>query len=319
VLGRGNNLPERAFAVLKDAGNAGRAIVATVNRAYLAWICYSLISAAACVADPTMMGKPGQIDVMASGTAGKPANEGDAGNQGTLPRRKPGAGDAPADSTGGGGAKPDPRDAGDDASAAGATGAAGTGAAGTGGAGTGGSAGAAGATGAAGRTGAAGAAATDAGAPEVVPVSTNPCDRANWTFVASVVCTTGCASMTDSMKLPPNAIDGDAATRYTTGIGQGSKGPEVVILNFAKPVTLTGINLLSKNGDGPVGYVVEHSLDGANFSYFGSGAAGVGSDNLTVTFPATRMLALRITQTGVKPTNWWSIHELTVLGCVPAP
>ncbi|HEY2732065.1 MAG TPA: discoidin domain-containing protein [Polyangia bacterium] len=253
-----------------------------------------------------MTGKPGPIDVMTTGTAGKPANEGDAGNEGTLPRRQPGAAGARGDTTGAGGSKPDPTDA-----SAGATGAAGTGAAGTGG-----SAGAAGATG---QTGVAGAAATDAGAPEVVPVSTNPCDRATWTFVASVVCTTACASLADSLKLPANAIDGDAATRYTTGIGQGSKGPEVVILNFPKPVTLTGINLLSKNGDGPVGYVVEHSLDGANFLYFSSGAAGVGSDNLTVTFPATRMLALRITQTGVKPTNWWSIHELTVLGCAQAP
>ena len=262
-----------------------------------------------------MMGKPGQIDVMASGTAGKPANAGDAGNEGTLPRRQPDAAGAPGDASAAGDTRSDTSGAGDGASAAGAPGAAGA----TGGAGTGGSAGAAGATGAAGQTGAAGAAATDAGAPEVVPASTNPCDRASWTFVPSVVCTTACASMPDSMKLPANAIDGDAATRYTTGIGQGSNGPEVVILNFAKPVTLTGINLLSKNGDGPIGYVVEHSLDGANFLYFGSGAAGVGSDNLTVTFPATRMLALRITQTGVKPSNWWSIHELTVLGCAPAP
>jgi len=94
----------------------------------------------------------------------------------------------------------------------------------------------------------------------------------------------------------------------------------VVILTFPKPVTLAGINLLSKNGDGPMAYLVEWSTDGANFSFFNPSAAGAGSDNLTVTFPAaTKTLALRITQTGVKKTNWWSIHELTVTGCAAAP
>ena len=123
------------------------------------------------------------------------------------------------------------------------------------------------------------------------------------------------------MKLPANAIDGNAATRYTTGITQGSKGPELVILSFPKPVKLSGINLLSKKKAATARSrtSVEYSLDGANFSYSTPGAMGAGSDNLTVTFPApTKLLALRITQTGVKKTNWWSIHELTVLGCAAA-
>ena len=77
---------------------------------------------------------------------------------------------------------------------------------------------------------------------------------------------------------------------------------------------IAGLNLFTKGGDGPISYLVESSLDGANFAYFMPGAMGPGSDNLTVTFPApTKLLALRITQTGVKPTNWWSIHELNVL------
>ncbi len=175
--------------------------------------------------------------------------------------------------------------------------------------------------------GATGAAGADAGAndtgvsatPEVAP-PLDPCDHRTWTFTPSVVCTTACAAMPDATKLPANAIDGNTATRYTTGISQGSKGPEVVILTFPKAVTLKGINLVSKGGDGPLAYVVESSLDGANFSYFNPGAMGAGSDNLTVNFPApTKLVALRITQTGMKPTNWWSIHELTVLGCAAAP
>ena len=137
-------------------------------------------------------------------------------------------------------------------------------------------------------------------------------------FTANTVCTTACAAMTDANKLPANAIDGNTTTRYTTGASQ--KGTEVVILAFPKPVTLSGINLFTKNGDGPLAYLVEQSLDGANFSSFTPARLGAGSDNLTVTFPApTKVLALRISQTGVKPTNWWSIHELTVMGCTPAP
>ncbi|HEX4403531.1 MAG TPA: discoidin domain-containing protein, partial [Polyangia bacterium] len=151
------------------------------------------------------------------------------------------------------------------------------------------------------------------------PVLTDPCDHRTWTFTPSIVCTTACVAMADGQKLPANAIDGDTTTRYTTGISQGSKGPEIVILTFPQDVSLTGLNLFTKSGDGPITYVVESSLDGANFSYFVPSAAGPGSDNLTVTFPAaTKLRALRITQTGVKKTNWWSIHELTVKGCVAA-
>jgi hypothetical protein len=125
--------------------------------------------------------------------------------------------------------------------------------------------------------------------------------------------------MADAQKLPANAIDGDMTTRYTTGIKQGSKGPEVAILTFPKLVLLAGINLFTKNGDGPMSYLVEWSTDGANFSYFTPGVMGPGSDNLVIAFPTlTKLLSLRITQTGIK-NAWWSIHELTAIGCVAIP
>jgi hypothetical protein len=289
---------------------------------------FALVSAflAACVADPIKK-KPDTTG--AAGTTATPTGAAGTadptGSAGTI-ADPTGAAGAGGDPTGAAGAIVNPTGAaGMVADPMGAAGAAGMTVAT---AGSTGAAGAAGATGAAGTTGAAGA--VDAGAkdagvptnPEVTtpPPITDPCDHRTWVFTPSVVCTTTCATMADANKLPANAIDGNTATRYTTGITQGSKGPELAILTFPKPVTLSGINLFSKNGDGPIAYLVEFSLDGANFSFFNPNAAGAGSDNLTVTFPApTKVLALRITQTGVKPTNWWSIHELTVMGCAAAP
>jgi hypothetical protein len=291
----------------------------------------SFVGLLACVPSPVKKGDAGTINVMSGGDAAGATGTsptGDAGGSGSGSAGMIGgaAGGAAGDPIGGTAGDPSgTAGAGDqdDAGPAGATGSAGVGeagATGTAGAATNptGSAGAAG-----GSAGAAdgGADAHDAStATPDAPVTTDPCDHRTWIFTPSVVCTTACAAMTDAQKLPANAIDGDTTTRYTTGITQGSKGPEVVILSFPQNVTLTGLNLFTKSGDGPIAYLVESSLDGANFSYFIPSAAGPGSDNLTVTFPAaTKLRALRITQTGVKKTNWWSIHELTVEGCVAAP
>jgi hypothetical protein len=284
-----------------------------------------LASLAACVSDPVKKSKPGTMSVMtgAAGAAVDPSGSAGAGVADPTGAAGMGLVD-PAGASGTAGGAPDPSGAAgappDPAGSAGSSGAAGDGAAGTGTAGAGSAAGASGAAGATAGDASAPDAAVEAAPPPPPPPITDPCDHRAWTFTPSVVCTTTCAAMPDSMKLPANAIDGNTATRYTTGITQGSKGPEVAILTFPKPVTLTGINLVSKNGDGPISYLVEWSTDGANFSFFNPSAAGAGSDNLTVTFPAaTKALALRITQTGVKKTNWWSVHELTVAGCAAAP
>jgi hypothetical protein len=288
---------------------------------------FSLFGLSACVPSPVKKSDAGTISIMSGGAAGATGSAGatpagEAGDNGTAGGGL--AGGAPGGTAPGTAGAGDPDDAGE----AGAVGSAGVGDAGaTGTAGAGGNpAGGAGAAG--GGSGAAaggadgGADAHDAGTtlPDAPPAITDPCDHRTWTFTPSVVCTTACAAMADGQKLPANAIDGDTTTRYTTGISQGSKGPEIVILSFPQNVTLTGLNLFTKSGDGPMAYLVEWSLDAANFSYFMPSAAGPGSDNLTVTFPgATKLRAMRITQTGVKKTNWWSIHELTVKGCVATP
>jgi hypothetical protein len=144
----------------------------------------------------------------------------------------------------------------------------------------------------------------------------DPCNRSTWTFTASVVCPTcGVASQRE----PANAIDGNQATRYTSGIAQGSKGAETVTLSFRSPVTLTGARIVSAGGDGPSIYRFDWSTDRATFWTFEPPVTGPGTDDVTVTFPAPKTLvALRVTQLGLKPIAWWSIHELTVAGCKAA-
>jgi hypothetical protein len=155
-------------------------------------------------------------------------------------------------------------------------------------------------------------------APSPVAGGVDPCARRNWTFIPRFTCDTpACADVPASAKNPFNAIDGMPDTRYTSGRAQGSAGPETVVLQLPRPAALTGLTLLTTSGDGPTTYLAEYSSDGTTFRGFTPAVFGAGSETTSITFPATTMRAARVTQTGLKPTNWWSINELNVVGCVP--
>jgi hypothetical protein len=154
--------------------------------------------------------------------------------------------------------------------------------------------------------------------PPPVTAGPDPCARRNWTFIPKFLCDTpACQDVPASAKNPFNAIDGMPDTRYTTGRSQGSAGPENVVLQLPRLASLTGLTLLTTSGDGPATYLVEYSLDGTTFQGFEPAVFGAGSEATAISFPATTMLAVRATQTGVKTTNWWSINELDVVGCAP--
>jgi F5/8 type C domain len=244
------------------------------------------------------------------GTAGTVGGGGDAGATGL--------GGDPATGTGG-----DPTGAGGTGDTTGAAGAgiagstAAGGTAGSGGqAGSGGPAGAGGThTGGTGGGHAGGSGGSAAGGTGGTPAPVSPCNRTSWTFTPSVVCTTNCAGMADAQRLPSNAIDGDVNTRYTTGIKQGSAGPESVVLTFTAPVTISGVSLYAKaTTDAPNMYKVEYSTDGATFMAFAPPLAGPGLTTLLIPFAKTQLRAIRVTQTGVWP-HWWSVNEMTVVGC----
>lgn len=180
-------------------------------------------------------------------------------------------------------------------------------------AGSGGGTGSGGASGSGGATGSGGGSGSGGSGGSTV----NGCDRANWTFAVNVYCdTTNCTNIPASQKEPRYAVDGDAVSRYTSGRPQGSAGAETATLTFPRSVSLTGIKLFtSAPGDGPAAYRLDYATSGTNFAAFSPAIAGTGSDNLTINFPATTMQAIRVTQTGSKAAPWWSIHELTLLGC----
>lgn len=153
---------------------------------------------------------------------------------------------------------------------------------------------------------------------QYVEPSSGSCARKGWTISASVVCTAGaCLAEAPSMYQPPGAIDGDFSTRYTSGIAQGSQGPEAVTISFPGTVTASGVWLYTIGDDGPAAYLVEISTDGTTFEGLTPPATGPGAGNLTVMFATpVKMKALRVTQTGTKPLSWWSINEMNVLDCI---
>jgi hypothetical protein len=146
----------------------------------------------------------------------------------------------------------------------------------------------------------------------------DPCARANWTALAVPATNANPGS---------NAIDGMANTRFTTGQTQGAPAAdEFFRLNFPSLVTIDGVTLTTSSGnDYPRAYYVEYSTDGTTFMPVLDGdggtlnGAGAPDTPTVIVFPDPLTLeAVRIVQTGSSApmTSWWSIHELTVQGCV---
>jgi hypothetical protein len=169
-----------------------------------------------------------------------------------------------------------------------------TGSAGAVGAGAGGSGSTAGA--------ASGGSAGSGGAP------INPCDRTSWKATAS-------ESSVNPANPPALAIDGLAATRWSTGTAQ--VGGEWFLLDLgARAAHLTQLVLDSSGSpdDQPLTYKVEMSDDGKSYALV---CTGTGATMTVVKFVDTPARYIRITQTGSDPNaNWWSIQELT-LTCSP--
>lgn len=108
------------------------------------------------------------------------------------------------------------------------------------------------------------------------------------------------------------AVDDLIETRYDT------KTPQVpgmwVSVEFPSESLIAGIvlNSGSSRGDYPRGFQVETSLDGKTWSK--PVAMGKGTQALTsISFPATKAKAVRITQTDSASGSFWSIHELQVI------
>ncbi|WP_135550227.1 fibronectin type III domain-containing protein [Paenibacillus cymbidii] len=130
------------------------------------------------------------------------------------------------------------------------------------------------------------------------PTSGAALSRSGWTAAASA-----------TTYSPSLALDGNAATRWTTSRSQIPGLYYQVNMGSAK--TFNKLTLDSTGGsDFPASYEVYVSSDGTNWGT--AVASGTGSGNIqTVTFPIQTASYIKVVLTGTKA-NWWSIYEFNV-------
>jgi len=107
-----------------------------------------------------------------------------------------------------------------------------------------------------------------------------------------------------------NALDGNAATRWSTGTAMTSGMSFLVDMKAAKTFDEVKLDAGGAN-DYPRGYQVFVSNDGASFGTAVASGTGAGV-TVTSKFPAQTARYIKIVLTG-GATGWWSISEFNVL------
>jgi hypothetical protein len=125
-------------------------------------------------------------------------------------------------------------------------------------------------------------------------------DRTGWSITASA--TAGGAVA--------NAVDGNPATRWSTGTTQ--TGGEFFRVDMGRVNTIYQIDLMTGGGDYPGTYKLELSVDGTNWGSPITSGTGL-SKITTLTFSPQAARYVRITQTGTL-SAWWSINEFNIYG-----
>jgi hypothetical protein len=141
--------------------------------------------------------------------------------------------------------------------------------------------------------------------PTSTPAPEPPLPRSGWIASASSspdqVCCAG--------DVPARAIDGMAATRWSSGVAQ--QDGQWFQVDMAAPQTFSQVVLDAgfSSEDYPRGYAVYVSNDGTNWD--SPVATGSGSPFTIITFPTQTARYMRIVQTGTTG-DWWSIYEMHV-------
>jgi hypothetical protein len=229
-----------------------------------------------------------------SGVGGQPALSGDAGSPAPLTGEAGSGGPAVGSGTGGAGVGAGVGGVGA-SGGAGVAGGAGVGAAGAGEPSKDSGVGAA-------PDGGAGSGAVDA-APEAPPLL--PYATTGWKPSASV-------TAAGDANLPPNVIDGNISTRWTTGRNQTGTEWFLVDLGKALPVGRVVLDDSTNPADYPAAYTLEVSTDGTTFTKETTGAGMTVTD---IRFTQVSARYVRVRQTGTTPApagSWWSIDELTI-------
>src|SRR5690606_33777957 len=106
-----------------------------------------------------------------------------------------------------------------------------------------------------------------------------------------------------------NAIDGDPATRWSTGAGMQPGDWFQVDLGEVTSFSEISLDTSGSPGDFARGYEVYVSDDGESWGE--PIARGGGRTQLRVLLPAVEARYIKIVNTGSSG-SWWSIHELNV-------
>ncbi len=118
------------------------------------------------------------------------------------------------------------------------------------------------------------------------------------------------ASATGGGDVPANMIDGNTATRWSTGTPMANGQSFTLDMGSAQSIDQVVMDSGGSAGDYARGYQVFTSTDGTTFGTAVATGAGTAAV-VTATFPATTARYVKVVQTG-SSTSWWSIAELNV-------
>jgi hypothetical protein len=125
-----------------------------------------------------------------------------------------------------------------------------------------------------------------------------------WTATAS-------STAAGTADLPSSAIDGNIATRWTTGLNQ--MGTEFFMVDMGRALSISRVVLddTTHTQDFPTAYTLEVSTDATNFV---TEKMGLGATITDILFAQVTARYVRIRQTGmtVAGGSWWSIDELRI-------
>jgi hypothetical protein len=119
------------------------------------------------------------------------------------------------------------------------------------------------------------------------------------------------ASASNATEPPERVLDGDPATRWSTGRGMQAGDWFQVDLGSARTFNQVVLDTTASSGDSPRGYQLFVSDDGTNWGQ--PIATGPGSPVIRALIPQVTARYLRVVNQG-SAGNWWSLHELNVLG-----
>jgi F5/8 type C domain len=162
-----------------------------------------------------------------------------------------------------------------------------------------GTAGAAVDAGAGGKLGTAGASPPDAAVEAPPP---KPYSAAQWKATASI-------TAAGAADLPPNALDGNITTRWTTGRAQTGGETFLIDMGVAQSVGRVVIDDTTNPTDFPAAYTLEISTNNTSFTSVKTGTGAMVTD---IEFAPAMARYVRVRQTGTTPVDWLSIDELRI-------